>query len=61
MTRDHLVGAKPDDQKELHILNRTLRWCIDGLVFAADSRLAREVVHELGLSKSTCHVSSRGG
>ena len=33
-------------------LNRTLRWCKDGLVFAANLRHAREVVDELGLSKS---------
>ena len=32
-SRDQMIGAKPDDQKELRILNRTLRWCKDGLVF----------------------------
>ena len=51
-TRDQMIGPKPDDQKELHILNRTLRWCKDGLVFAANLRHCREVVDELGLSKS---------
>ena len=29
-----------------------LRWCKDGLVFAANLRHGREVVDELGLSKS---------
>ena len=38
--------------KELRILNRTLRWCKDGSVFAANLRHGREVVDELGLSKS---------
>ena len=38
--------------KELRILNRTLRWCKDGLVFPANLRHGREVVDELGLSKS---------
>ena len=47
-TRDQLIGAKSGDRKELHILNRTLRWCKDGLVFAADPRHAREVIDELG-------------
>ena len=47
-----MIGARPDDQKELHILNRTLRWCKDGLAFAADLTRAREVVDEMGLSKS---------
>ena len=47
-----MIGPQPDDQKELHILNRTLRWCKDGLVFAANLRHDREVVGELRLSKS---------
>ena len=47
-TRDQV----PNDQKELRILNRTLRWSEDGLVFAANLRHGREVVDELGLSKS---------
>ena len=51
-TRDQMIGPKPDDQKELRILNRTVRWCKDGLVFAANLRHGREVVDELGLSKS---------
>ena len=51
-THDQMIGPKPDDQKELQILNRTLRCCRDGLVFAAKLRHGREVVDELGLSKS---------
>ena len=51
-TRDQMIGPKPDDQKELRVLNRTLRWCKDGLVLAANLRHGREVVDELGLSKS---------
>ena len=47
-----VISSKPDDQKELGILNRTLRWCKDGLVFAANLRHGREVVDELRLSKS---------
>ena len=47
-----MIGPKPDDQKELRTLNRTLRWCKDGLVFVANLRYGREVVDELGLSKS---------
>ena len=29
-TRDQTIGSKPDDQKELRILDCTLRWCKDG-------------------------------
>ena len=51
-TRDQMIGPKPDDQKELRSINRTLRWCKGGLVFAANLRHGREVVDELVLSKS---------
>ena len=51
-TRDQMIGSKPGDQKELRILNRTLRWCKDGLVFASNLRHGKEVVDELALSKS---------
>ena len=51
-TRDQMIGPKPHDQKELPIRNRTLRWCKNGLVFAANLRHGREVVDELGRSKS---------
>ena len=47
-----MTGPKPDEEKELHILKRTLRWCKDGLVFAANLRHGREVADELGLSNS---------
>ena len=30
-TRDQLIGPGSGDQKELHSLSRTLRWCRDGL------------------------------
>ena len=57
-----MIGPKPSDQKELRILNRTLRWCKVGLVCAANLRHGREVVDEMGLSKSkTSVVSSHGG
>ena len=48
-TRDQMIGPKPDDQKELRILNRTLRWCKDELVFAAILRHGREVIDEPSL------------
>ena len=47
-----MIGSKLDAQKELRILDRTLRWCKDGLVFAANLRHDTEVVDELGLSLS---------
>ena len=50
--RDQMIRSKPGDQKQLHMLNRTLRWCKDGLVFAANLRDGKEVVDELELSKS---------
>ena len=35
-TRDQMIGPEPSDQKELRILNRTLRWFKDGLVFCSE-------------------------
>ena len=40
------LGLGLGDLKEIHILSRTLRWCKDGLVFAADVRHAKEVIEE---------------
>ena len=54
-TRDPMIGPKLDDQKELRIVNRTLRWSEDGKFEA----YGREVVDEMGLSKSK-PVSSPG-
>ena len=51
-SRDQMIGSKPGEQEELRIFKRTLRWCKDGLVFAAISRHGREVVDELGLNES---------
>ena len=45
-------GAWSGHQKELHILNRTLKRCKDGLAFSANLGRGREVVDELGLRKS---------
>ena len=51
-TRDQMIGSKAGHQKELRILNCTLRWCKGGLVFAANLGHGREVIDELGLNKS---------
>ena len=46
------LGLGLGDLKEHHILNRTLRWCRDGLVFAADVRHAKEVIEEFEAASS---------
>ena len=48
--RDQMIGPGPGDLKELHILNRALRWCKDRLVFVADVRHAKEMIEELALA-----------
>ena len=57
-TRDQMIGPKPSDQRELRILKRTLRWCKDGLVFAANLRRCRRDGTE---RFETSVVSSHGG
>ena len=56
-----MIGPKPDDQEELRILNRTLRWCKDELVFAANLRHGREVVDDGIEQVETRVVPSHGG
>ena len=51
-TRDQAIGLKPCDLEEHHILNRTVRWCRDGLVFAADVKHAKEVIEEFESASS---------
>ena len=50
-------GAGSGDQRELRSLNRTLRWCRDALAFASDVRHAKEVIDELGLTRSKSATS----
>ena len=58
-TRDQMIGPKPGDQKELRILNRTLRWCKDGQVFAATLRHVREILLCLLESRIQIHPTIR--
>ena len=46
------LGLGLGDLKEHHILNRPLRWCRDGLVFAADVGHAKEVIKEFESASS---------
>ena len=50
-TRDQLTGAGSGDQEELHNLNRTLRWCRDGLAFVSDVRHVRGDLGSSALSR----------
>ena len=59
-TRDQMIGPKHDDQEELRILNRTLRRCKDGLVFAENLRHGSEVVDELGQSDELKPLDEEG-
>ena len=45
-----MLGDEENDDKEITILNRTLRWTAEGLEYMADDRHAREIVKyfELG-------------
>ena len=61
-TRDQMIGPKPDDQKELRILHRTLRWCKDGLVFCGEIETWQRGCRRAGSEQvETSIVSSYGG
>jgi hypothetical protein len=60
MMRDHLnkwyettsrgtLGPEPGDDKEVRILNRTLKWGTDGIVYEGDDKHAKTVISAMGL------------
>ena len=60
-TRDQMIGPKLDDQKEVRILNRTLRCCKDGLVFAANLRHGGEGCRRAGTEQVEASLVSGHG
>ena len=45
------LGPEPDDDKEVSILNRVVRWCDDCLLYEADPRHVEKLLKEAGLEK----------
>jgi hypothetical protein len=48
-----ILGSGDSDDKELTLLNRTLRWHGDSLEYEADPRHAREIIEQLGLQEGS--------
>ena len=48
-----MLGDEQDDDKEVTILNRTLRWTAGGLEYEADGRHAQEIVGYFGLEEDS--------
>ena len=46
------LGSDSDDDKAVRILNRTVRWTDEGILYESDSRHAEIVVKQLGLDGS---------
>ena len=46
------LGSDPDDDKAVRILNRTVRWTSEGILYESDVRPAEIVVKQLGLDGS---------
>jgi hypothetical protein len=53
-----IMGSGPSDDKELTLLNRTIRWHGDSLEYEADPRHAREIIEQLGLQEDSKGVES---
>ena len=47
-----MIGPGQDDDKEVRILNRIVRWTDRGLEYEADPRQGEKLVAELGLEGS---------
>ena len=48
----NVIGPDADEEKEVRILNRIIRWTSTGLTYEADQRHAELVVKELGLDNA---------
>ena len=64
MMRDHLnewyettsrgtLGPEPEDDKEVRILNRTLRWTADVITYEGDDKHAKTVMTAMGLQSDS--------
>ena len=51
-TREQMLGGKPDEPKELIILNRRVEWAAEGLRMTSDSRHLKDLQEELGLESA---------
>ena len=50
-----MLGPEPGDAKEVRILNRTLKWGVDGITYEGDDKHAKTVIAAMGLE-----VNSKG-
>ena len=60
--KTQMIGEAADLNKQLQILNRTVRWCSRGLWIEADPRHVKAVIKALGLKgrQSSPHARTRG-
>jgi hypothetical protein len=49
MQKKARLGSSPRDDKEMHILNRIVRWTLEGVTYEADQRHAETLMKEKGL------------
>ena len=52
-----ILGDGPDDDKEITVLNRTLRWTTEGLEYRADDKHAQEITKYFGLTENSKGLS----
>ena len=56
-----ILGDGPDDDEEITILNRTLRWTAEGLEYRADDKHVREITKYFGLTENSKGARVRKG
>ena len=54
-----MLGPEPEDDKEVSILNRVIRWCEDCLLYEADPRHVEKLLRNADLEK--CNAMSTPG
>ena len=53
-----IMGDEPGDDKDIVILNRTLRWTEEGLEYRADDKHVREILKHFGLDENSKGLSA---
>ena len=54
------LGPRREDDKSVRILNRTIQWDEDAILYEADQRHAELILRQLGMDATTNPVTTPG-
>ncbi len=59
--KDTTIGGAAGEEKELKVLNRVIRWTVEGWEYEADQRHAELIVEGMGMQDSKTVICLRRG